>query len=458
MPAPATSAPDRGAGATPLPPIATGPAELRFVTSVAPDGRYFLDQNGEPVLLKGDSPWSALARASVEQWEAYCASREALGTNAVILDLVVMPDGGRGNDRAATFDGLEPFEDFSDWTTPDEAYWERVDTFVETAAAHGISVILFPAYASGGTGAISEIGAQPAENWEAYGRFLGERYKDRPNVLWAMGGDFFPEAWDQFTEVYRGIQDGVRSAGDEHLWTAHLTSSTSSDPSEPGFRGGSSFDNPGLRSRYDIEFVYTYQPPYPTVQGAVRARRRSRHLRRGQLRRREQQRRPGHDVQDPAPPGRLVLHQRRGGRPHRDERLVVPGRVGRPPRPPGAAGARGLPPGARVARLVDAGARRRRRGADRGRRHRPGHGQLRRRWRGPPGVRLRDRRGRGGPLARPRLPPTPRTVAVDVSAFADDATARWIDPSSGFSYVADLTDLTPPGEGDWLLVIEASPR
>ena len=36
-------------------PHPTGPA---FITSVSPDGGYFRDQYGKPILVKGDSPWA----------------------------------------------------------------------------------------------------------------------------------------------------------------------------------------------------------------------------------------------------------------------------------------------------------------------------------------------------------------------------------------------------------------
>jgi len=46
----------------PLPEPAPGrqatPEGPPFVTSVSPNGRYFLDQYGRPLLLKGDSPWA----------------------------------------------------------------------------------------------------------------------------------------------------------------------------------------------------------------------------------------------------------------------------------------------------------------------------------------------------------------------------------------------------------------
>ena len=46
-----------------------------FVTSVSANGRYFLDQYGRPLLLKGDSPWALMTRLSPEQARLWFADR-----------------------------------------------------------------------------------------------------------------------------------------------------------------------------------------------------------------------------------------------------------------------------------------------------------------------------------------------------------------------------------------------
>jgi hypothetical protein len=65
--------------------------------------------------------------------------------------------------------------------------------------------------------------------------------------------------------------------------------------------------------------------------------------------------------------------------------------------------------------------------------------------------------------------PTSRTITVDMSKLASMATARWYDPTNG-AYVKiegspganiESREFTPPGsnssgDGDWVLVLEAS--
>ena len=74
---------------TPLPEPAPGtqttPEGPPFVTSVSPDGRYFLDQYGRPLLLKGDSPWALMTRLSPRQARLWFAYRQRQGFNAAII-------------------------------------------------------------------------------------------------------------------------------------------------------------------------------------------------------------------------------------------------------------------------------------------------------------------------------------------------------------------------------------
>ena len=59
-----------------------------FVTSVSPDGRYFLDQYGKPLLLHGNSPWALLTRLSPQQARLWFADRQRQGFNAAIVSLI----------------------------------------------------------------------------------------------------------------------------------------------------------------------------------------------------------------------------------------------------------------------------------------------------------------------------------------------------------------------------------
>jgi hypothetical protein len=79
-----------------------------FLTSVSPDGRYFLDQYGKPLLVEGDSPWALMTRLSPPQARRWFTDRERQGFNAAIVSLIGATANGAPSDDGATFDGLLP--------------------------------------------------------------------------------------------------------------------------------------------------------------------------------------------------------------------------------------------------------------------------------------------------------------------------------------------------------------
>ncbi len=73
---------------TPAPSTQATPEGPPFVTSVSPNGRYFLDQYGRPLLLHGDSPWALMTLLSPQQAQLWFADRQTQGFNAAIISLI----------------------------------------------------------------------------------------------------------------------------------------------------------------------------------------------------------------------------------------------------------------------------------------------------------------------------------------------------------------------------------
>jgi hypothetical protein len=53
----------------------------------------------------------------------------------------------------------------------------------------------------------------------AYGRFVGKRFQDLPNIVWVMGGDFTPKRDDQW--VVAEMAEGIQEEDATHLMTGH---------------------------------------------------------------------------------------------------------------------------------------------------------------------------------------------------------------------------------------------
>src|SRR3954451_9864256 len=104
-------------------------------------------------------------------------------------------------------------------SSPNETYWSRVDTIVNAAAAHGIS-ILFDTWE---TGALMPLArANGDSKMRSFGAFLGNRYKNVPNILWITGNDF--QTWTDpgDNDLMQNLMAGIASADATHLQTTEL--------------------------------------------------------------------------------------------------------------------------------------------------------------------------------------------------------------------------------------------
>ena len=183
------------------------PQTFAYITSVHASGRYFLDQSGDPILIKGDSPWSAMVDLSPAQWETWCASRESYGFNTAIVSLIGSVTNGGPSNSGATYDGVLPFVG-GNVTNPNPTYWTRVDQFVQIAADHGITLFLYAIDGWTVLGGCVFDGVSNA-NCQAFGTWLANRYADAPNIVWMFGGDY--SGWSTANNQMNACLTGIRS-------------------------------------------------------------------------------------------------------------------------------------------------------------------------------------------------------------------------------------------------------
>ena len=157
-----------------------------YPVKVGPTGRYLVDQNGVPFLMIGESPQAMIGDLTEADAELFLAKRKSQGFNTVWINLLCNSYTGCNAD-GSTFDGILPFTPRTDLSTPNEAYFARVDRMLQLAAQYGFLVILDPAETGGWLGVLQTNGLTQCR---AYGQYLGTRYKDFPNIVWMSGNDF----------------------------------------------------------------------------------------------------------------------------------------------------------------------------------------------------------------------------------------------------------------------------
>ena len=155
-----------------------------FPLRVSDDHRYLVDRDGRPFLVVGDTAWSLIAQLGAEDCARYLGDRARRGFNAIIVNLLEHKFASRA---PALRDGTPPFAAAVDFTHPNPACFAFAHRAVEQAQRRGISVWLCPAYlgwGGGDEGFFKEIQAAGPVALRGYGRFLGEHFRDLPNIVW----------------------------------------------------------------------------------------------------------------------------------------------------------------------------------------------------------------------------------------------------------------------------------
>ncbi|MFC7877420.1 DUF4038 domain-containing protein [Isoptericola sp. NPDC057391] len=248
--APAADAPRRELTATRGAVTAAG--DPQWITGISADGRTFVDQDGDPVLVRGDAPWSLLADLRPDEAETYLTARSGQGFNAMLVSLVGAVANGAPSDDGATVDGLLPFVD-GDVLRWQQAYFDRAHETLRRAGELGITTMLYPV--DSWTLDHTFAGVSP-ETCREFGAMTARWAADLP-VLWMTGGDYSRSPEDD--ACFEALAEGIRSTGDDRPFALQLlnVSSTAADDH--------------WRDRVDWSFVYTYAPTPMAVREAYDA-------------------------------------------------------------------------------------------------------------------------------------------------------------------------------------------
>ena len=246
----------------PMPRLLSQKAPTHIIMSGSPDGpvyplkassnnRYLVDQNNTPFLMIGDSPQQLITNLSPQDAAAFMGNRRSYGINTLWINLLCIFTMGSCNEEAKTFDGIEPFLVAGDIATPNPAYFQRADDMLRIAGDHGMLVVLDPIETISWLDILRKSGKSKAFG---YGQYLGNRYKDFPNIIWMHGNDF--QSWRNAADddLVQAVARGIRSVDTSHIHTVELNYTTS----------GSLEDN-SWAPLIELNAAYTYFPTYAQV-------------------------------------------------------------------------------------------------------------------------------------------------------------------------------------------------
>ncbi|HET6769930.1 MAG TPA: glycoside hydrolase family 140 protein [Chitinophagaceae bacterium] len=173
---------------------------------VSANRRHLITTEGKPFFWLGDTGWELFHKLNKEEATDYFKKRADQGFNVIQTVALAELDGLRSPNAY----GNLPFIN-DDLSKPNEKYFNYIDSLIDIAASYQLYIALLPTWGdklfkdSWGTG--PEI-FNPANAYE-YGKWIGDRFKHKTNIIWIIGGDRDPREKSKDVEVWRNMAKGV---------------------------------------------------------------------------------------------------------------------------------------------------------------------------------------------------------------------------------------------------------
>ena len=182
---------------------------------VSENMRFLVFADGKPFFYLGDTGWELFHRLNKADTEKYLENRRSKGFTVIQAVALAELDGL----NTPNMEGNEPLID-NNPLKPNEAYFAHVDWVIKKAEEKGIFIGLLPTW---GDKVDKQWGKGPEiftrDNAFLYGKWIGNRYKTFPNIIWINGGD--RDGGGKNKEIWEAIGNGIKFVDQRHLMTFH---------------------------------------------------------------------------------------------------------------------------------------------------------------------------------------------------------------------------------------------
>jgi hypothetical protein len=177
---------------------------------VAKNRRYFVDANDNPLFWMGDTQWNLFRCHTLEEADVILKNRSEKGFSFIQAFLLGVSNEFFGANVVAGSPVYGEAFPNNDPSSPNEAYFKHVDSIIKLAWKYGICLVISLDH--------PRIKLVDMDTAQAYGQWIGERYKNYPNIIW-VPTNAVPQGKN--LEIMRRIVSGLEKAGVPHLITSH---------------------------------------------------------------------------------------------------------------------------------------------------------------------------------------------------------------------------------------------
>ncbi|MCH5239024.1 MAG: glycoside hydrolase family 140 protein [Muribaculaceae bacterium] len=184
---------------------------------VSENQRFLCHADSTPFFWLGDTGWLLPERLDRDEAAYYLKRSAEDGFNVVQIQVI---------NAVPAFNAYGALSHPHGWdlsyvdSIPGYGYWDHLDYIIDQAEKEGIYIGMVAIW-----GGLVKAGLMNESQAETYGRFLAQRYGDRPNIIWIIGGDI---EGDVKPEVWERLASTIRSNDPQHLMTFHPRGRTTS--------------------------------------------------------------------------------------------------------------------------------------------------------------------------------------------------------------------------------------
>lgn len=195
--------------------LSASAATKNWDLKVSDNQRFLQYTDGTPFFWLGDTGWLLPQRLDQNEAGGYLTRASEMGFNVVQIQVI---NGVPATNIYGQYSNnpADPWN-FDVFTTKKNPmvydYWDHLDRIVQMAEGKGIYIGMVCIW-----GGLVKGGAIDVKGAKAYGKFLAERYKDKPNIIWIIGGDI---QGDIKPEVWEALATTIKSIDKKHLMTYH---------------------------------------------------------------------------------------------------------------------------------------------------------------------------------------------------------------------------------------------
>lgn len=180
--------------------------EISGPIKVHTNQRFLTTHEGDPFFWMADTAWELFHRLDEKEATQYLDKRKEQGFNVVQAVVLAELDGI----NTPNANGDLPFSNLEKWEYND-AYFDHIDRILDLALERNIHIAMLPTWGDKlfkNTWGIGPEIFNPQKAY-SYGKWVGDRYKDRKNLIWIMGGDRTPRENSTDAEVWKQLAQGI---------------------------------------------------------------------------------------------------------------------------------------------------------------------------------------------------------------------------------------------------------